>query len=585
MISMILSGLANHLWQSTAFAIVAAGLTLVLRKNQARTRHWIWLIASLKFLIPFSVLIQFGSYFPLRSAPSIAELPASFVVADQIVRPFAARNGAATPRPASRSSNGTTALQGLLILVWFGGAAAILFRTRVQWRRAARMILSAMPIERGRELDLLRGIEESSGTRAPIPLRCTEEASEPSVFGVFRPILLMPAGLMARLSDDELQAVFMHELAHAMRRDNLFASLHMIVEMFFWFHPLVWWVGKRLVDERERACDEAVLHMGGKSAAYAESIIKVCEACLESPLTCAAGVTGSNLSKRIEAILTEPFSRKLSHGRKLLLVVTGIAALAAPIFMGAWSAPSSAQSSTAPRPKFEVASIKRNVGGTGASFGPAPGGRLVADNNPAMNFITNAYGVPRYLVVGAPDWVTADRYNIEAKAEGSPTEMQMMPMLQSLLEERFSLKTHRETREMPVFILTAPKGAKLPPSKVDCVRYDPNAPAQARRADDKPTCNNLLSGREPVRWSAQNIDMTGVTGALSNVLRRRVIDRTGFTGRFDINLEFTRDVTTDDNAPPSLITVLQDELGLKLESGKAPVEVFVIDHIERPTEN
>ncbi len=122
--------------------------------------------------------------------------------------------------------------------------------------------------------------------------------------GLLRPILLLPAGIAERLTPPQLEAVLAHELCHVRRRDNLFASIHMIVEAIFWFHPLVWWIGARLVEERERACDEEVLSLGSEPHVYAEAILNVCKLYVESPLVCVSGVTGANLKRRIEAIMT-----------------------------------------------------------------------------------------------------------------------------------------------------------------------------------------------------------------------------------------------------------------------------------------
>jgi uncharacterized protein (TIGR03435 family) len=244
---------------------------------------------------------------------------------------------------------------------------------------------------------------------------------------------------------------------------------------------------------------------------------------------------------------------------------------------------------TPQREQFEVASIKKNVEGRGASFGPAPGGRLVAINNPTMNFIVNAYGVRPYQVVNEPEWLRSDRYDIEAKAEGTLSYAQIMPLLQTLLEDRFKLKVHRETRELPVFYLTAARsGIKLKPSTTRCTQPDANEPVRPREEEKLPFCNNLMTGSgQNMRWRAQNIDMAGMIMALSSSMGRQVVDRTGFSGRFDLNLEFSRDPAATDVATtaPSIITVLQDELGLKLDSGRGLVEVLVIDHIERPSEN
>jgi beta-lactamase regulating signal transducer with metallopeptidase domain len=108
----------------------------------------------------------------------------------------------------------------------------------------------------------------------------------------------------------------------------------MLVEAVFWFHPLVWWIGARLVEERERACDEDVLRSGVEPHVYAEGILKVCELYLASPLACVAGVTGGDLKKRIEAIMSDRAGRTLSTGRKIVLTVAGLAALAAPVTIG-----------------------------------------------------------------------------------------------------------------------------------------------------------------------------------------------------------------------------------------------------------
>jgi uncharacterized protein (TIGR03435 family) len=123
-------------------------------------------------------------------------------------------------------------------------------------------------------------------------------------------------------------------MCHVRRRDNLTAFIHMLVEAIFWFHPLVWWVGRRLEEERERACDEEVMLLCTEPHVYAESILKVCKFCSESPLACVSGITGADLKKRIVKIMTESMVRKLDFGRKLLLLAVGLAAIAVPVMLG-----------------------------------------------------------------------------------------------------------------------------------------------------------------------------------------------------------------------------------------------------------
>ena len=139
---------------------------------------------------------------------------------------------------------------------------------------------------------------------------------EPGIFGIARPVLIWPEGISARLDDAHVEAILAHEVGHVRRRDNLFAAIHMLVEAIFWFHPLVWFVGTRLVEEREVACDEEVLESGSAREVYAESILKICEFCVSSPLACVSGVTGADLKKRIVRIMSEGAVRKLDGSRK-----------------------------------------------------------------------------------------------------------------------------------------------------------------------------------------------------------------------------------------------------------------------------
>jgi uncharacterized protein (TIGR03435 family) len=240
-----------------------------------------------------------------------------------------------------------------------------------------------------------------------------------------------------------------------------------------------------------------------------------------------------------------------------------------------------------PRPVFEVASIKRNINGADSDFEALPGGRLVATNRTLSDLIFRAYRLRPYQIPDVAALIP-DHYDIEAKADGNPSYNEMIGMLQRLLQDRFNLKVHWGT-EQPVFLITAAKsGIKLKPSTAACVRFDQTA--AIRLVDEQqqlPNCRNIMSGGEQRRWIAENISMNDVTFMLSCecLLGRKVIDMTGFGGRFDFTLEFTADpLKTDANLPP-LLTVLQDQLGLKVESARGAVEVLVIDSVQEPTEN
>jgi TonB family protein len=241
----------------------------------------------------------------------------------------------------------------LIAAVWLCGFVAVSILWSVRWRRVAEVVHRSTLIEHGREVDALRQLEKIGGVRRPMAfLLSRDSAQEPGVFGIFRPVLLWPAKISEHLQDPHLEAILAHEVSHARHRDNLAAALHMMVQAIFWFHPIVWWLGARLVEERELACDEEVLQLGNPPSIYAESILKTCEFCVGSDLACVAGVTGAELKKRIVRIMTPALAEKLSAGRRLMLTSVGVAAVAAPVLFGLWNSPRvRAQSPRASKPQ------------------------------------------------------------------------------------------------------------------------------------------------------------------------------------------------------------------------------------------
>ena len=318
---MILNALGNHLWQSTLFAAMTGLLILILRKCHARIRYWLWFAASIKFLIPFSLLVAIGSRLAWsRGAVTSNRLHFAIEVIS-----------AATP---PTMIVGLVHLLPALVGVWLCGFLAVLFPWYVQWQKMSAAAQDAVPLLAGPEVDALRRQERMAGLRRPIEIVLSRASLEPGIFGIARPVLIWPEGISEHLEPAHLEAILAHEVWHVRRRDNLAAAVHMVVEALFWFHPLVWWLGARIVEERERACDEEVVELGSERQVYAESILKVCEFCVGSPLACVSGVTGSDLKKRMVNIMTERIARKLDFGRKLLLSTAGLAAVAGPIAFG-----------------------------------------------------------------------------------------------------------------------------------------------------------------------------------------------------------------------------------------------------------
>lgn len=324
--------LGDHLWQSTVFAIAAGLLTLLLRKNHARVRYALWLAASLKFLIPFSSLVSIGSHLSgtLTLAATADRL---LLVVNEVSQPLA-RTTVATSPVSSFPPNPVHWLPSVLAAIWICGLVVVLAAWYGRWRKISAVIREGTPLLEGREVDALRRMERIGGLRRPIRMLLSQASLEPGVFGIARPVLLWPEGISKHLDDTHLQAIIAHEVWHVRRRDNLAAAMHMLVEAIFWFHPVVWWLGARLVDERERACDEQVLALGSERQVYAESILRTCKFCAGFPLPCVSGVTGADLKRRIVHIMTTRPAHSLDFSRKLLLGGGAFAAIAIPVMFG-----------------------------------------------------------------------------------------------------------------------------------------------------------------------------------------------------------------------------------------------------------
>jgi bla regulator protein BlaR1 len=594
MIPAYLSPLANHLWQSTLFAAAAGLLAVALRKNRAPVRYWLWLGASVKFLVPFSLLVSMGSQFDWRTARAAA--PIQFpAVMDQISQPFALP--ASAPSLANLpavSSNGPT----VLLCAWLCGFLLVAVSWIRQWRRIRAAVRSASPMDLG----------------LPIKVMSSSGRLEPGVFGILRPVLVLPKGIMDHLTPAQWELILAHELCHVRRRDNLTAAIHMAVEAVFWFYPLVWWIGLRLVDERERACDEEVLLVASDPHVYAEGILNVCNIYLESPLVCASGVSGSNLKKRIRAIMTRRIAEKLDFGRKLLLAAAAIAAIGGPIVFGLANAPQGkAQSKAAAGSPmaFEVASVRPSVRrasdgafksedkkGRGPAF-QVEHRRLTITNLNLFALIVHAYGVRGCrpfgggncaLLSGGPDWLRKDGFDILAKMPDDAPDYtltitqfqngqapQLQLMLQALLADRFHLQLHRERKQVPVFALTigkkGPKFKKAEESEQPMLTFRPSVQS---------------NGQEIIQLVVKNGSMQELADLYSKFMDRPVLDRTGLKDRYDLTMDY--EANADAPGPfaaatgPGLFRAFQ-EAGLKLEATKGSVEVLVIDHAEHPSEN
>jgi uncharacterized protein (TIGR03435 family) len=392
---------------------------------------------------------------------------------------------------------------------------------------------------------------------------------------------------------------------------------------------MVWWIGSRLIAEREHACDEHVVGETAEPIAYAEGIVTICRRYVETPLMSVSGVGGADVKARIDSILANRIGVRLTVARRIVLTAASTMALAVPLVTGAIdaAAPSAGQvpgltpagPPVDPEIRFEVASIK--------PFDPSaplrlstPPGRYEAAGLPLPLVFAQAFAVPVDRIIGLPDWVNTERYAITAKAPDgvrvafTPGRVSAMTvMLANLLKDRFKLATHRETRELPVYNLvfarndkrfgpafkeTSPECRAMISARLEAAQRGGPAPAVP------PDPNGCLSpGMGPGIASFKGAPMATIANViLAQQVGRPVIDKTGLTGLYDFTLKWTPQPGSGgltpfglpaggppDAAPPAdpdapgLFTAVQEQLGFRLESARGPVEVVVIDRLEKPT--
>jgi bla regulator protein blaR1 len=577
-----LYSLLTHLWQSTLCVFVAWLLTLALKNNRASVRYWVWLAASVKFLIPFSLLVSGGAEVGWKLLPA-REQSGVFSVVEEISKPLL--SSAPTPLPVATPATFHPVL-AVGIGVWVLGLIFTATYWLVSWRRIHAALRMATPLP----LD--------------VPIRAVSSAArmEPGVFGIRKPVLWLPEGIAKYLSQEQLEAVVAHELCHVRRRDNLTAALHMLVEAIFWFYPPVWWIRTRLIEERERACDEAVLLGGSAARVYAEGIVNVCKFYVESPLACASGVTGSNLNKRVTRILGEHAVRRLGWSRKLLLAFAGVAAVSLPMIFGLLHATRSLAQAVAETskelPTFEVATVKPSIsGGMMVMTKFTPDGIQIR-NAPLILIIRQATGLLNSNddeVIGTPSWVKTEKYDIDAKVSESDvpkldklSRLERNEMMRSVLVDRFSFAAHRDIRELPVFELIAAKGG---PKLKEAVQGD-TYPNGLKDDQGQSSPGTMRVGFGSV--DCQAVPMTALLEILTGLSGRTVVDKTGLVGKYDVKLRWKpedsqRNADTGghatDETDVDFFTAIQEQLGLKLVPAKGPVTALVVDHIEKPSEN
>ena len=280
-------GVLRHLLESTIFAAILLTLVACLCRGSAGTRHALLLCAAFKFALPLQWLFALGAWLRrIMPAPDLVLIPSermpSVIPAVHI-----------TPRPGGL-------LTWFALGVWLGVALLLL----LLWSRKLRVKVTITTASSEVAVMALHRMRVRLGMARSVDLKTIPEDTEPCLYGLWNATVVLPETLPERLTTGEFEAVILHELAHARRRDNLTRALVHLLSCAFWFYPLLWWLERRIAAECELACDEIVLSSGVSRHEYLRGILKICQSYVLEPIAGSSNVSGSNLKQRLEGIMS-----------------------------------------------------------------------------------------------------------------------------------------------------------------------------------------------------------------------------------------------------------------------------------------
>ena len=592
-----------------ATLIAASGLVggWLTRQRAAAVRHAV-LAASLSALLalPIASLVIKPVHIALSVSTPDGASPSLFPEQLDAARPAAATTRDVVAASAKSSRGFGLSAPAVGLAVWIAGTLFFLLRMIMGLQQVRALRRSGLTWREGQTM--VNRLAHEAEIHRRVELLVEESVSAPVTCGFFRPAIVLPPEAQAWQAED-LQRAIVHELEHVRRFDWTSHCLARIVCAVYWFHPLVWVAWRRLALEAERACDDAVLAQS-EATAYADQLVGLARrlsAAQKSPAL--AMVNRSDLAVRVGAVLDGGRARGragvLLAGAACVAAATMVLALAPLRLVAAprlitggpggsipkWDSVSIQPCTNAAAPPME--SRGEGVGQLTdrQTWNCVHVGTLI---NQAYSIFAGgqrasaAYPAP---IERLPSWADSERYTIEARPQGHPTAgIVHGPMLQALLQERFGLKIHRETREGRVYrMAVAQGGSKLMPFQGGCTPFDlAHTPAAGNSAIQNPCRESHRSDGPNVTIDIPGLDLDSFA---FYVARTRGFDgpvrnETGLTGYFHFHLEYSASNPAADGAlSPSIFTAMEQQLGLAVKSDKGPREFLVVDRVERPAEN
>ena len=319
----MIDALFRHLLDATLLCLFFCVLACCFRHHAASLRHSVWFISLLKFSIPTALLAAAG-------ARMAFVFPASAWISAVAARLTILLANLANLLPSPIETQAASVVARVVLPIWLFGFVGLF----VAWLCRLRQSSGALFAASSEEEAALDRVKQKFGFHAPIAIRCSEERNEPGLLGIVRPRIAIPRGLSSQLSKAEFETLLLHELAHARRHDNLVSTFVHCLVCLFWFHPLLWFVEKQLLAEREQACDEIVVNSGVAPQVYVTGLIKVCKFHLFGDVAGISAANGSELGARLDRILAHRVKRPVSYFARIATVAFAISLALLPIAGG-----------------------------------------------------------------------------------------------------------------------------------------------------------------------------------------------------------------------------------------------------------
>ena len=635
--------LVHFVWQGAGIALLAALGLQLLRSRRPQLRY-LTACGALAAMLAAPVVTAFvmtsAPRVPFADTIHVLRSPQGAAIGVAITPPSSPVPGvgSATAAPTELTlptAIDTGALLSILVTLWLAGVFILLTRLTAGCWRIRKLQAVARLEEPSRWQSLAEEIAARLGLTRRFTVIETVRVATPTVIGWLRPVILLPVAAMAGLSPRQVEAILAHELAHIRRHDFLINLLQTLAETMLFYHPAVWWISRRIRTEREHCCDDVAVAVSGDPAEYAAALAELASWSIAHPVLAMAATRGP-LVDRVRRLLRLPDADRKPRRTAVAVAivvtsVVGISALGAIL---------RAQPAVADGDTFGPPRLNQLLG-----FNLFPGpvqlpgedpiaargwrltigggsGELAIIGYTGRSVIRTAYGLDGYgpdrtPVVGGPRWIDEETFDLTVPADltivdGLTDPMEVQTALRQMLEVRFGLAIHRETRTYPAYALVRATGdgrlgSSLTPSTIDCFAGGSNPRPNADPATVGPVLQTTFQSR---RFCGIDNNFFGLSGARVTMAElaaefhrahyplspdRAVIDRTGLTGAYDFELRFgLLPIAAIGHANPALGKVLQpfgirsvftalpEQLGLKLVDATVSREVLVIDRINRP---